>query len=673
MTESQSTDILTIGVVTDLHCAPTTVGDRHCSQSLEKLRAAVHALRTHNLDVLINLGDLIDAADTVEEEIATIREAVDILDRVDAEKHHVLGNHDVSELTREQFLAACGRTCGYYSFDRRGVHIVILDSNYNADGEHFAPGNFHWSDAWIGEEQIAWLERDLASAGKRPVLVFCHANLGDRPRKNGNQNGHVVKDAEKVRQVLEAAGTVRAVFQGHDHRGHYQVLNGIPYIVLRAMVVGSGMSNTAYSVLSLRNGTDIELTGFGRQPSLVVTDSASCQILQTSPLASPPVVQSFGPDRFVVSIEVDRFATGRVEWGYAEDDLAHVSTPAIGGLVVANDTCLVIPVEMGDHAVPGKAVYYRVVADALIYSHAYQIDRVMSASTAVRRFVPPSTVQEAVSLVVVNDTHDRRRVMPHVVKCVEDIDPDMLVWNGDVCGEFNEGVSPAAIVLRPGQNGPTPSCGGWASGRPLLYVSGNHDVRGVRAWEFADLLGQGSEPALPYNKAFRMGPIAIVTLDAGEDKLDEHPVFNGMAAYELYRKRQADWLAAQLLRPEIAAAPFRIVFCHIPLRGSPGDGDGLTLDTSAKYSGHGARLWLPALINASFHAVISGHTHQWRIDHPTRACPITQIVGGGPSATTATVIALEATKSEMVITIRDLSGNLLARQTWAANGDTQFA
>jgi 3',5'-cyclic AMP phosphodiesterase CpdA len=270
MNSETTHSLLSIALVADLHYAPITVGNRYCSESLTKLKAAVDVFQERHLDLVVCLGDVIDESETIEGSLSCVRDVVQALDVLPAEKHYVLGNHDVSELTKAQFLAAVGAESSCYSFDCRGVHIVILDSNFNPDGTPFAPGNLEWNDAWVGEEQICWLREDLAGAGERPTLVFCHANLDHRVRENGELNGHIVKDAAKVREVLEAAGNVKAVIQGHDHAGNQSTINGIPYIVLRGMVEGSGLAQNAYALLSLMSDGAIQLEGFGQQSSMRV-------------------------------------------------------------------------------------------------------------------------------------------------------------------------------------------------------------------------------------------------------------------------------------------------------------------------------------------------------------------------------------------------------------------
>ncbi|MBT3295746.1 MAG: hypothetical protein HN919_08000 [Verrucomicrobia bacterium] len=652
--------ILTIGLVADLHYAPITVGTRYCSESLTKLQAAVEDFQTRDLDLVVCLGDVIDQSETVEGELGCIREVRECLDGLPAAKHFVLGNHDVSELTKGQFLAACGQKASYYSFDCRGVHIVILDSNFNPDGTSFAPGNLEWNDAWIGDKQISWLKDDLAASEAMPALVFCHANLDHRVCKNGELNGHIVKDAVKVRQVLEASGNVKAVIQGHDHGGQQSTINGIPYIILRAMVEGSGLEQNASAILSLGADGGVNLEGFGHQPSL----DQSLLAPETALFLSPPVVQHAGLHGFTVSIEVNQLCMGRIEWGFTEDQLVYTAVAARGGLTHAHDCCLVMSITFDEPLVAGQDIYYRVVGESLAYANAYRITRGAPFHTAVRKLQMPHEEWESVTLAVINDTHGQKETLPPLATLVEEVDPDILVWNGDVCRQFNEDDDPHAILLRPGADGSTPSCGGWASSRPLLYVPGNHDVRGLRARELPSIFPPGPHPELPYNTALRFGPIALIGLDSGEDKPDAHPVFGGTAAYEPHRLRQADWLATQLARPEIASAPFRIAFCHIPLRGLPGQDDGTNLDGAARFCGQGAELWLPQLKAAGFHAIVSGHTHQWRYDQPTEEHPITQVVGGGPSPETATLIVIEASQAELTISTRNLQGEILGAETW---------
>jgi alkaline phosphatase len=172
-----------------------------------------------------------------------------------------LGNHCLNAFTKKEFLASCGSKSkrSYYSFDCGDYHFVVLDANFKQDGTPYANGNFSWTDTWIPEPEQEWLKSDLAAAGDKKTIAFLHQNLHDE------KNAHGVKNAPDVRRILEEAGNVVAVFQGHDHSGGYVKIGGIRYCTLKAMVEGPASENNSYAVVALDGAGGVRLEGFGRQ------------------------------------------------------------------------------------------------------------------------------------------------------------------------------------------------------------------------------------------------------------------------------------------------------------------------------------------------------------------------------------------------------------------------
>ena len=279
----------------------------------------------------------------------------------------------------------------------------------------------------------------------------------------------------------------------------------------------------------------------------------------------------------------------------------------------------------------------------------------------------PDRAAKQLRLISINDTHENLETITRLHAEIEELAPDVLIWNGDTCNDFNAPKATEQILLNPAND----LALSWASTRPLLFSNGNHDVRGERAREAArSFVGCPESQELPYNQALRFGPLAIVTLDTGEDKPDRHPVFAGTAAYEPYRQQQAAWLRQVVMQPHIRAAPLKIATSHIPLRGLKGHNDGTTLDGYAYYSGFGAKLWLPTLKEAGFQAVLSGHMHRDRLDDATDDMPVSQFVGGGPKPEQATLTVIDSkqgdSRAELDIRIVDLNGKLLHRKRWSS-------
>ena len=379
----------------------------------------------------------------------------------------------------------------------------------------------------------------------------------------------------------------------------------------------------------------------------------------TGLLQSPPVVQHLTATGFMVSIRVARLSTAWVEWGLDPVKLDHKAVSSQGGLIDADATSLTVPVLFPEPQPGGTTVHYRVCAQPLTYASAYKLARGDTETTEVRALRIPDPAAASVRVAIINDTHENPETLAKLPGRIDAAAPHLLVWNGDTCNDFDAKDAPAAILLTPGAAADNPSGGGWASTRPLWFVAGNHDVRGERAREITDILAPGPVRELPWNFALRDGPLALIGLDTGEDKPDAHPVFAGTAAYEPYRERQAVWLKEALARPEIANAPFKVAVCHIPLRGEAGDNPGTSVQGYAGFSGFGAKLWLPLLREAGVRVIVSGHTHDWRIDDPTADQPFYQVVGGGPQPARATLTVIEVTSETLSVRIEDLTGKVL--------------
>ena len=248
-----------IGLVTDLHYADKPKnGSRYYRETLEKLEEAVTVFNNERPAFVVELGDLIDKAETVEQELAWLDAVERVYSRTKAKRHYVLGNHCVDTLTKSEFATHTGAAkTPHYSFDHAGSHFVVLDACYRSDGEPYGRKNSDWQDANIPPSQLEWLQADLAKSSL-PVMVFAHQRLDASGQ-------HSVRNAEAVRTILEKSGRTLAVFQGHSHKNDYQQIRGIHYVTLVAMIEGSGMSNSGYCLLEVMSDQSLHLRGFRQQ------------------------------------------------------------------------------------------------------------------------------------------------------------------------------------------------------------------------------------------------------------------------------------------------------------------------------------------------------------------------------------------------------------------------
>jgi hypothetical protein len=250
--------VLRAGLVTDVHYADKpTAGSRHYRQSLGKLEEAVERLNGLHPHFVIELGDLVDAASEVEDELRYLKRVNQTFAAAASPRHYVLGNHCVDTLTKPEFLETVERDASFYRFSQNGWHFLVLDSCFRSDMAPYGRRNATWDDPNIPPEQVEWLIEELERA-EGPVVVFAHQRLDV-----GSPYG--VKNAEVIRDHLEASGKVRAVFQGHSHKNDYREIAGIHYCTLVAMVEGDGAEQSGYSLLDLYADGSLRLEGFRRQ------------------------------------------------------------------------------------------------------------------------------------------------------------------------------------------------------------------------------------------------------------------------------------------------------------------------------------------------------------------------------------------------------------------------
>lgn len=251
-------ETLRAGLITDLHYADKDpAGSRHYRETLPKIREAAQLFAERGIDFVLELGDLIDAAPSVDTELGYLATINREFREISPNRHYVLGNHCVDTLHKEEFLGEVGQEKSFYSFDTEQAHFVILDACFRSDGVAYGRRNFEWTDPNIPAGQLEWLKADLAETSK-PVVVFVHQRLDV-------DNNHGIKNAAEVRKILEASDNVNVVFQGHSHKNDLKEIGGIHYCTLVAMVEGTGDESSGYSLLEIDESGTIRVEGFRNQ------------------------------------------------------------------------------------------------------------------------------------------------------------------------------------------------------------------------------------------------------------------------------------------------------------------------------------------------------------------------------------------------------------------------
>jgi 3',5'-cyclic-AMP phosphodiesterase len=227
-------DALTMAIVTDLHFGPEARFQgklrKMTHQAAELARGFVRRMNEEvRPDLVVNLGDDIED-ESREADLARYGECQAILREVHAPLVNVAGNHDLIHLNREDLDRAWQRSGPlYYAFDHGGWHFVVLHTIERQDVEVRVP-----------DTQLAWLASDLAE-GRAPAIVLMHHSASEQSLDDsrwwpGRAHLALVRERAELRRLFEASGRVRAVFNGHLHWNHLDVIAGIPYVTIQSLI-----------------------------------------------------------------------------------------------------------------------------------------------------------------------------------------------------------------------------------------------------------------------------------------------------------------------------------------------------------------------------------------------------------------------------------------------------
>ena len=221
-----------IGLFTDCHyCKSQLGGGRDAAASLEKIRISMEAFKDAGADICFCLGDLTDngPTDTKETVAQSFVEAMELISSYGIPFYLVPGNHDYLILKAEELASLADYKIPPYTVKTDKYDFIILDANYRSSMVRFDIEGVEWTDSNIPPFQLEYLQKALGESDKE-CIVLVHENLDPALHVT-----HVIKNADKAREIIRESGRVKLVLQGHYHGGAEALIDGIPYITLPAM------------------------------------------------------------------------------------------------------------------------------------------------------------------------------------------------------------------------------------------------------------------------------------------------------------------------------------------------------------------------------------------------------------------------------------------------------
>lgn len=223
-----------IAFVTDLHLGPRAYFEgklrKLSHEAPALLQAVVSKIREEeHPDFLVNLGDDIEDESPTQDRERYL-EGQQILRSAECPLLNVAGNHDTIHLSSKDLCEIWGQPGPlYYAKDFDELRVFVLHTVEQRK-----------VDIRIDPAQLDWLREGLAR-DRRDAIVLMHHSASEQDLSDSRWFHRVphlalVQERKSLQKILRESGVVRAVFNGHVHRNHLDVIDGIPYITVQSLI-----------------------------------------------------------------------------------------------------------------------------------------------------------------------------------------------------------------------------------------------------------------------------------------------------------------------------------------------------------------------------------------------------------------------------------------------------
>lgn len=370
--------------------------------------------------------------------------------------------------------------------------------------------------------------------------------------------------------------------------------------------------------------------------------SAETQSLTFS-LLTQPYLQNPAEDGMTICWVVSKPALSWVEYWEEGGSEKKIKKQHIDeGMAEAHNTVNRIRL---DQLQAGKRYFYQVFSKEIVEFLPYKKTFGPVVKSNEYSFLTVNPSKEAISMLILNDIHDRPHSFAALEKLVREQHYDEVFLNGDM---FDYQTDQQQLI----DHLIAPCTSIFASEKPFLFVRGNHETRGVFTYQLKNYFENiGKAPYFSFSR----GPVFFIALDTGEDKEDDHEAYYGMAAFDPFREEQAAWLEKILQTTEVKQASYRVVLMHIPPYHS-GDWHGTM---------HCRKLFAPLFEKHKVDLVVSGHTHRYGVHLAQEDHSYPIVIGGGPKEGNRTAIRITADQKSFELSMLLDDGKEVGRLTLA--------
>ncbi len=250
---------LKLALVTDIHYGLDR-GSKKGSEGLKLLHQFAAFVEKLKPDVCLEMGDRTTSAENMPA-YDLMCEVGAAFKKIPGKLFHLVGNHDLEDLTLEENEKALGKSLASASLDCKGYRLIFWNTH---------PKLHKTKGFTLNERDLDWLKREL-KASKLPTIVFSHVPLDNGAiagnyyfEKYPNHAGYPPDQAARIREVIEHSGKVILCVNGHFHWTAYHCMDGIHYVTIPSLVETfrtSPKAQGAYARVEIGEVIEIEIYG----------------------------------------------------------------------------------------------------------------------------------------------------------------------------------------------------------------------------------------------------------------------------------------------------------------------------------------------------------------------------------------------------------------------------
>ncbi|MDP1732468.1 MAG: metallophosphoesterase [Devosia sp.] len=218
-----------IAIITDIHHGPQSHTKEAGWDALAVIRDFIWHAGEQRADLVLDLGDRIsDTSRDTDRQVTA--EVAEVFRTFHGPRYHVLGNHDVSNLTIEDSEEILGQSMQSQVVDLGETRLILwqpgVKITVGVGFPHVVPG-------------LPWLV-DALNADERPAIIATHVPLSGHSQIGNyyfesNPQYSTYPDHAVVREAVEATGRAALWLSGHVHWNTVTNVRGVKHLTVQSV------------------------------------------------------------------------------------------------------------------------------------------------------------------------------------------------------------------------------------------------------------------------------------------------------------------------------------------------------------------------------------------------------------------------------------------------------